>query len=95
LNPAIEAARAGEQGRGFAVVAEEMRKLAAESKKSAKMVNQILTDMRDAIDTMITEISQVSSISENQAAATEEITAAIQEVSADSQTLVNLAKIEQ
>lgn len=95
MNPAIEAARAGEQGRGFAVVAEEMRKLAAESKKSAKMVNQILTDMRDAIDTMITEISQVSSISENQAAATEEITAAIQEVSADSQTLVNLAKIEQ
>lgn len=94
LNAAIEAARAGEQGRGFAVVAEEMRKLAAQSKDSAKMVTQILTEMKDSIGTIITEINSVGSIAENQAAATEEITAAIAEVSESSQNLAEFSRIK-
>jgi hypothetical protein len=93
LNAAIEAARAGEQGRGFAVVAEEMRKLAAQSNDSAKMVNKILTEMKNSIEKIILEINEIGGIAENQAAATEEITAAIQEVSEDSQTLVEYSRI--
>ncbi|MCM1566572.1 MAG: chemotaxis protein [Dehalobacter sp. 4CP] len=93
LNAAIEAARAGEQGRGFAVVAEEMRKLAAQSNDSAKMVNEILTQMRESIEGIINEINQIGGIAENQAAATQEITAAIEEVSENSQNLVELSKI--
>ncbi len=94
LNAAIEAARAGEQGRGFAVVAEEMRKLAAQSKDSAKMVTDILTQMKTSIEGILDEINQVGSIAENQAAATEQITAAIGEVSRNSQELMEFTRIE-
>jgi len=95
LNAAIEAARAGEQGRGFAVVAEEMRKLASQSKESAMMVTQILTEMKDAISGIISEINQVGGIAENQAAAMEEISAALCQVSDSSQELMEFSKIQQ
>jgi methyl-accepting chemotaxis protein len=42
LNAAIEAARAGEQGRGFAVVAEEVRGLAADSRRAAAEITSIV-----------------------------------------------------
>ncbi|ACL22772.1 methyl-accepting chemotaxis sensory transducer [Desulfitobacterium hafniense DCB-2] len=93
LNAAIEAARVGEQGRGFAVVAEEMRKLANQSKDSAGMVTEILTEMKQAVEGIIFEIDQIGGIAENQAAATQEITAAIQEINGNSQALAEFAKI--
>ena len=49
LNASIEAARAGEQGKGFAVVAGEVGKLAEESGKAAKHINELITAIQKEV----------------------------------------------
>lgn len=46
LNAAIEAARAGVHGKGFSVVAEETGKLAEQSKEAAKLIDNLISQMR-------------------------------------------------
>ncbi len=49
LNASIEAARAGEAGRGFAVVASEISSLAADTNAAANEIQQVSTDVMEAI----------------------------------------------
>jgi uncharacterized protein YukE len=79
LNAAIEAARAGEAGRGFAVVAEEIRKMAANSSQAVKDIDNIIKTIQKENAQMVKNIMATAQLGERQAAATEEISASIQE----------------
>jgi methyl-accepting chemotaxis protein len=49
LNAAIEAARAGEHGKGFAVVADEVRNLAEISEKSARGIQEVVSEIQNQV----------------------------------------------
>ncbi len=60
LNAAIEAARAGEHGKGFAVVADEVRKLAEQSKISAKQISDLIEAIQQETERSVTTMADVS-----------------------------------
>lgn len=58
LNASIEAARAGEHGKGFGVVAAEIRKLSEKSNKQASDIAHIVTDIQDAVSSVVLATEQ-------------------------------------
>lgn len=96
LNASIEAARAGEQGRGFAVVANEIQHLAEQSGSStneiAGMVNELISDSDQAVETMarVREIvlAQSRNVEQTQAV----VENVIETVEASLQAIVSIEK---
>ena len=94
LNASVEAARAGEHGKGFAVVATEVRKLAENSQKSAKEINEMakvnmelgnksITGMDEVlpqIQQSVKLIESVSSMTKIQKSKTDSMVSAFQEI---------------
>lgn len=92
LNAAIEAARSGEQGRGFAVVADEIRKLSSQSGEAVKEIDKVLQQTENSILEITKCIEASGAISQEQAAATEEVAANIQMISQTTKRLDEFAK---
>ncbi|MTI81056.1 MAG: chemotaxis protein [Firmicutes bacterium] len=93
LNASIEAARAGDAGKGFNVVATEIRKLSERTAQSVSNIADILKKINEQVNHISTDISQTEEIGEGLAAASEEISAVIQEDTAVAAKLNTIAKI--
>ncbi len=88
LNGSIEAARVGEAGRGFSVVAKEMGTFAKVSGDTAKQINDVLAEVSESIKIITTEVAEVNSVAMQQAASTEEITAALSDITNQASVVV-------
>ena len=92
LNAAIEASRAGEQGRGFNVVANEVRKLAENSSKATVNIENTLSQIKESIDAIIDQMDVVNDLAQTQAALSQQVNAAVDEINKMSVELVEFAK---
>lgn len=66
INAAIEAARAGEQGKGFAVVADEIRVLAEKSSGYVKNIQEVVSNVKLAVDNLSVNAKDVIDFINNQ-----------------------------
>ncbi|HHU75688.1 MAG TPA: chemotaxis protein [Firmicutes bacterium] len=93
LNASIEAARAGEHGRGFEVVATEIRKMADSSASSVQEIRGIITDIKEKVALLSNATTKVADIAQHQAAASEEISASMQQLASAAENIESVSEL--
>jgi hypothetical protein len=93
LNAAIEAARAGEQGQGFRVVADKIREMAEKSSESVKDIRKIINTIQKDTRNLVEIITKVTDLGHQQAASTEEIESAMQQLASSASDVERIAEI--
>ncbi|HEX2947316.1 MAG TPA: methyl-accepting chemotaxis protein [Clostridia bacterium] len=92
LNATIEAARAGDSGKGFRVVAQEIGKLSNTTNESLKKVDLVLQQVNKSIKDISEKISNAALVYQSQAVSIKEIAASIEELTASSKVLEEMAQ---
>jgi len=93
LNASIEAARAGDLGRGFAVVADEIRKMAVNSTSSVKEIKDIINSIKTEATQLVSRLNETTELGSLQAAASEEISASMNELVISAENLNKVSKM--
>ncbi|HET9957668.1 MAG TPA: methyl-accepting chemotaxis protein [Polyangiaceae bacterium] len=88
LNAAIEAARAGQHGKGFAVVADEVRTLAETSEKSAREIQTLVAQIKEAVRSVSQGIEASSLSAKQEAQKGYAIMSHLQQIAGDMDTLL-------
>lgn len=94
LNAAIEAARAGSAGSGFGVVAHEIRKLSVKSKETVTDIVNTNSSIKSSVNSTVDMSKNILQLTEEQAAAVEEVSANLQQLMDLSQNLKEIEKIK-
>ncbi len=92
LNAAIEAARIGDQGKGFGVVAKEIRKLADNTTKSLKQIEDLINTVKNSETDVQKRVENIEKVVNDQAHEIQAISETVRDVEEMSKKLVDFAK---
>ncbi|MTJ79429.1 MAG: methyl-accepting chemotaxis protein [Telmatospirillum sp.] len=88
LNAAIEAARAGQHGKGFAVVADEVRTLAETSEKSAREIQDLISQIQCDVKTVAEGINSSACNAKREVEKGLDVTRQLERIRADMSEIV-------
>ncbi|GAA0551252.1 methyl-accepting chemotaxis protein [Paractinoplanes ferrugineus] len=89
LNAAIEAARARQHGKGFAVVADEVRTLAETSERSARLIRDLIDEVRASVTDIASGVQASADTARGEVEKGKTITGQLETIRADMSSIMD------